>query len=244
VIAAEAARGLKTFRGSLDAALGGFGPQAAMLNRALFEAMATTCWACANPELASERFSQHQRHHRALWSKRYLASGMIDRPLPGIPDPEEQRKLDRLFGPWGDKLWCGLPLHELVAAIEDQWDEGARLKGFFVIAHATNNEVQHTTTRSLLQPVMRNTEDHLQVDSGPSLQGVEPALHGAMWTYAHLLRAVGDYFEIEGRGELKSVFARCEATFMPIDPEAAKGTERNDPCPCGSGKKYKRCHGR
>lgn len=35
-----------------------------------------------------------------------------------------------------------------------------------------------------------------------------------------------------------------------IDAEAEKnieaypGTKRNDPCPCGSGKKYKQCHGK
>ena len=26
--------------------------------------------------------------------------------------------------------------------------------------------------------------------------------------------------------------------------ETFKGVGRNDPCPCGSGKKYKRCHGK
>ena len=26
-------------------------------------------------------------------------------------------------------------------------------------------------------------------------------------------------------------------------PSAIAGTKRNDPCPCGSGRKYKRCHG-
>ena len=79
VIAAESARSLKTYRASLDGAPGGFGPQAAMLNRALFEGMATACWACANPDLAAERFNQHERHNRALWSKRLIASGVIGR---------------------------------------------------------------------------------------------------------------------------------------------------------------------
>jgi len=52
IVAAEAARGLKTYRGSLDAALGGYAPQAAMLNRALFEATVVCWWTCKNPELA------------------------------------------------------------------------------------------------------------------------------------------------------------------------------------------------
>ncbi|MBU1175708.1 MAG: preprotein translocase subunit SecA [Alphaproteobacteria bacterium] len=29
----------------------------------------------------------------------------------------------------------------------------------------------------------------------------------------------------------------------PIDPELLKGVRRNEPCPCGSGKKFKHCHG-
>jgi preprotein translocase subunit SecA len=40
--------------------------------------------------------------------------------------------------------------------------------------------------------------------------------------------------------------ARREAQAQPIMPahrDAAK-VGRNDPCPCGSGKKYKQCHGR
>ena len=30
----------------------------------------------------------------------------------------------------------------------------------------------------------------------------------------------------------------------PLGPESRKQTGRNDPCPCGSGEKFKRCHGR
>jgi hypothetical protein len=130
LVAAESARGLKTYRASLDAALGGFGPQAAMLNRALFEGMATARWVCKPPQLAAERFLQHQRHYRALWSKRFLASEVIEEPLPDLPGPNEQRELNKLFGRWGDRLWCGLPLHELVDEIADEGGEGARLKGF------------------------------------------------------------------------------------------------------------------
>ncbi|MCX6797421.1 MAG: SEC-C metal-binding domain-containing protein [Candidatus Doudnabacteria bacterium] len=30
---------------------------------------------------------------------------------------------------------------------------------------------------------------------------------------------------------------------LSVDPKY-KGVGRNDPCPCGSGKKFKRCHGK
>jgi preprotein translocase subunit SecA len=28
-----------------------------------------------------------------------------------------------------------------------------------------------------------------------------------------------------------------------LDPDELKGARRNDPCPCGSGRKFKHCHG-
>lgn len=243
LVAAESARGLKTYRASLDAALGGFGPQAAMLDRTLFEGMATACWTVANQDLAAERFRQHLRHNKALWSKRFLAREMIKQPFPELPGEDEMRKLDKLFGRWGDKLWCGLAMHELIASIEDQWEDPAELRSFFAIAHAANNETQHTTARSLTTPVIADSETNFEVDAGPSLQYVEPALYGALWPYGHLLRVTADYFEIDGREQIGPVFKRCKAVFEPIDADVAKNTGRNDPCPCGSGQKFKNCHG-
>ena len=34
------------------------------------------------------------------------------------------------------------------------------------------------------------------------------------------------------------------STGAALEPNGAQAIGRNDPCPCGSGKKYKRCHGR
>jgi len=36
----------------------------------------------------------------------------------------------------------------------------------------------------------------------------------------------------------------AEPELDPADPETWGKTGRNAPCPCGSGKKYKHCHGR
>ena len=35
----------------------------------------------------------------------------------------------------------------------------------------------------------------------------------------------------------------ARGNLAPIDPELLKGVRRNEPCPCGSGKKFKHCHG-
>ena len=37
--------------------------------------------------------------------------------------------------------------------------------------------------------------------------------------------------------------ARLAAGVDPADPGTWGASGRNDPCPCGSGKKYKHCHG-
>jgi preprotein translocase subunit SecA len=37
--------------------------------------------------------------------------------------------------------------------------------------------------------------------------------------------------------------ARAAAARDPKDPATWGKVGRNDPCPCGSGKKYKHCHG-
>jgi hypothetical protein len=242
LVAAEGARGLKTYRGSLDAALGGYGPQAAMLNRSQFEAMVGCWWMYKNPELAAERFQQHQAHQRGLWSRRLAAVG--EERIEGVPSEEEQRKLDKIFGPWGDKLWCGMPLHKLVAAVEDEWDQPEILHGFFAIAHAANNETQHSSERSLSSGIVEETKANFRLDSGPSLFGVQVALHGALWAFGHLLRAVATYFEVDGYDEIETTRTRCESAFLPLDAlNVEQDPGCNDPCPCGSGKKFKRCHG-
>jgi hypothetical protein len=208
--------------------------------------MAMAHWVRANPELAGERFEQHSRHLRGMWKRRLAPHGM-DAEVEDVPDEEEQRKLDKLFGRWGNRLWCGLAMHELIAAIEDQWKEGDRrqeLKGFFHIAHANNSETMHTTAMSLSGGVIVDSPMDFEVDAGPSLHQVERGLAGAFWPLAHLLKVAAEHFEIDGHEGLEETFLRCRAAFVSLDPALARETGRNDPCPCESGKKFKHCHGR
>ena len=37
--------------------------------------------------------------------------------------------------------------------------------------------------------------------------------------------------------------ADADPALRPIDPKLLVGVSRNAPCPCGSGKKFKHCHG-
>ena len=45
-------------------------------------------------------------------------------------------------------------------------------------------------------------------------------------------------------GEKNEPFRHDRAEFDPKDPRTWGKVARNDPCPCGSGKKYKHCHGK
>jgi hypothetical protein len=240
LIAMESARSLKTYRGALDAALGGFGPQAAMLNRSLFEGMAVAYWVRANPELAAERFEQHTRHNRSMWAQRFDL--LVDDPrILDLPGEDEQRELNKIFGAWGTKLWVGLPMHKLIDDIQGQWSEPMELRKFFAIVYADTVETQHTSVLSLSRHVRTDNDTNIILDSGPSLSQIPQAFYGALWPFGQLLMLAADYFSIEGRDRVAPLVERSKAIFYPIPDSARPG--RNDPCPCGSSKKYKKCHG-
>ena len=78
-------------------------------------------------------------------------------------------------------------MHELVRSIEDQWDEPDELRKTFAIVHADNVETLHTSMLALSRMVMREDDDGLQAESGPSLNHVEKGLFGGLWPYGHTL---------------------------------------------------------
>jgi preprotein translocase subunit SecA len=59
----------------------------------------------------------------------------------------------------------------------------------------------------------------------------------------HIDATTGEDDFIEGSPISGSMFAAREATRNPNDPSSWGEVGRNEPCPCGSGKKFKHCHG-
>ena len=97
-----------------------------------------------------------------------------------------------------------------------------------------------------------------------TLEVSSPGLDRPLFTPAQFERFVGEEVKvnvnlpIDGRrrfhGTIKSVEADritieqdgdadTDPRLRPIDPALLKGVSRNAPCPCGSGKKFKHCHG-
>lgn len=112
------ARGSKTFRGSLRLAIRGYGIQAGMLNRSLFEDTIIAHWLRANPEHAERQMEKSIRHDLGKWQAALVKH---DRPVgPHLPvlSDEERKQLRREFA--GGRTWTGLTLTALVEAVEDE----------------------------------------------------------------------------------------------------------------------------
>jgi hypothetical protein len=199
------ARSTLTYRAIMQLCRGGYGEQADMLNRSLFEDMAAAHWISLHREEAVERIEQHHQHSRVLWNR------VIER-RPGLGDPvdlglddETIAELDRIFGQHGTRPWLGLGMWDLVAEIEQLWpdDEGReQLWRFYELAHRANNQKLHLSSFALNR-IVRAREDGgeiiFQYSASPSIDAagpVGPALFGAFWIYWQLTSLIWDVYEI------------------------------------------------
>lgn len=220
------ARSTLTYRAIMHLCRGGYGQQADMLNRSLFEDMAAAHWVSLHREEAIERLEKHHQHSRALWNR------VIER-RPGLGEPVDLGlddgtvdALDRMFGQHGTRPWMGLGMWDLVTEIEQLWpdDEGReQLWRFYELAHRANNQKLHLSSFSLNRVARAREEDGeivFQFQASPSIDyggPVGPALFGAFWTYWQLTGLIWDVFGISQadltelvKGHLESLSDRSQ----------------------------------
>jgi hypothetical protein len=128
---------------------------------------------------------------------------------------------------------------------------------------------QHPFLEAVIQRVQRNIEDYDPIRDGVAKPAVLRVTGPIAYTLA--IQSVQEhhkyrYVDIENLGFKSSIFEASDGSgheshfkkhyrYLPeplllprfIKKNAAPRSEkvgRNDPCPCGSGKKYKNCHGR
>ena len=199
------ARSTLTYRAIMHLCRGGYGEQADMLNRSLFEDMAAAHWVSLHHDEAVERIGQHHQHSRVLWNR------VIER-RPGLGDPvdlgvneETIRELDQLFGQHGHRPWLGLGMWDLVSEIEQLWpDETGReqLWLFYELAHKANNQKLHLSSFALNRVVRareKGGEIAFTYQASPSIDAdgpVGPALFGAFWIYWQLVGLIWDVYEM------------------------------------------------
>jgi preprotein translocase subunit SecA len=92
--------------------------------------------------------------------------------------------------------------------------------------------IKDEVTKHLMLVQVRTREEVEQAERGPALENLQ-------FQHADFTGASGGDEMVEGEG----VAVAEEEKAQPFVRSAGK-VGRNDPCPCGSGRKYKHCHGR
>lgn len=216
IILAEGARATKTYAGTVRLAAGGFGPQASMLDRSIFEGMAIAHWAHAHPDRAVELFKKHGRHSELLWGDAFAKADPANPRVIDAGTEEERKELGGLFGKYGTNLWTGHnSLYALLPEIEDQWPAGPpreQLWWFFRVAHRDSNQVLHSTALGLSAGMTRMA-DELRLDVGPSEHYLDRGLLGGLWSYEQTLTLLWDRFAIPGRAALDEITKSTQSAF-------------------------------
>jgi hypothetical protein len=215
-----------------------------MLNRALFEDMALAYWTRRKGEAAVEMFRRHHAlvvdHYReALVSHDRAAEAAEIEELP----PEARAELVKEFGKYGP--WFGKGgLHKVLSEIEEMWpeDESRRLLWrMYALGHHFNTLLLHHSVNALNQQVTRRQNEQIAFAVGPSDRNIEGALLSAYFPVSQLALLV--FAEDEGHAALRALIDRDLPAFVRLDETLTAEVGRNDPCPCGSGRKFKKCHG-
>lgn len=242
------ARSAKTYKAAIRLVKQGFGEQAAMLNRSLFEGMAVGFWVHHNEEKACERFTEAYTYDLYQQARLVEQAGWLsveDGPHGPEIAPEELADLEKKFGKYGERPWTGHSnIRELVTNIERHWpeDEHKLLWNFLRIVHRDNNQLLHATVSGLASAGNRMDEEGIYLSIGPSPARIEKGLFAAYWPFANHLDLLVKRFELPVQGELDEMIGRQGYEFRRLTPDEVKDVGRNDPCPCGSGKKFKKCH--
>lgn len=242
------ARGTKTFRAALLLCDRGYGQQAAMLARSLFEHAVVAWWlllCIEDEEEVMERLRQHRDHARLVYDRALAAH-------PEVADGHEHadfdaayiEQLDRRFTPYG-REWHGKRMHELVRDVEGAVDERYRtsFSKFFRIVNAHNNQFLHHSSVGIADTMRWDDPDTSpMVEVGPSPPWRTESLFAVTWAYGLLVAATLRRLSPAYADDFSDFLNEVTRAFITLRPEQVKDVGRNDPCPCGSGEKFKRCH--
>lgn len=248
----EWARATKTYRATLSLAEGGFGQQAQVLSRSIFESWMLIAWALRRPEEADEQAQLHTLLaldlHRAA---RQTAGYWPGDPKEEFLTPAERKRAVELFGRRGTAYWSGhRQLKELVDEVLAPMDddhEAAQLRAHFAVVASWADRMTHPSgisTRSHRAEYPDHPESReggLVIITGPSRHQVFDALWAAYAAYLPLLD------EIVGRWapEMETKLERAAGLLWRAwkNPAELEGLADDDPCPCDrAGTRWGDCH--
>jgi hypothetical protein len=225
LIVALFTRSYGTFCAAVELARLGFGAQAAMLNRSLFEDMVDAHWIATEPIRAEALMRDHDAHGRML-----LADAVAKHPslfseveLPQF-DADERKRLDTLFGKYGTRSWTTLNLHDRIDQIEHRWrgndDDLEVLRFYRDIAQRENNQTLHVSARGLGDTLRGRDETGIVVAMGPGLEMIDRALFGSFWIYSQTVGLLLDHFDFDIDDETRTQVFFADAAFAEAGSHA------------------------
>lgn len=245
LVIAVLCRSLDTYCASLRLASDGYGTQAQMLNRSLFEDMVDAHWIATDPDTAMLRYAQHAEHSAMLWADvvRKRPEMWPDLEVPPI-DQKRRDELNVIYKQHGTVPWSGLNIYERVKLIEHHWQDGRKyLRTFRDLSQRDNNETLHLSSASLRAVLDASAPDgEMSFVCGPREDRVDRALFGAFWPFAQTVGLVVDEYGLDLSPRQRTRVMKM-AAFIDLTDEQIRSAGRNDPCPCESGIKFKYCHG-
>ena len=174
-----------------------------------------------SPKFASEQ--QEKDVHRMLFNlfdltEHHMDAGLDILPLECRAETADSEKFAEL------QLWS-LGFGEGNAMMVNFWEE--------VFQHKAMKDLEESWTAcTILLSVWSNPDKLLEKSKekdGPNIEKMLSAVPSVAKEMAHMCRGLQ---------------TRWKAVMETPDPVRAEKVGRNDPCPCGSGKKYKKCCGK
>jgi uncharacterized protein DUF5677/SEC-C motif-containing protein len=238
-----------TFRSLIVLSEKGYGEQAAMLDRALYEGMVDAYWFTVEPERAQARAEQHYIYTRVVVAEAHNCNPPPGQPAMAIKPADltakEQIDRENLFGRYGELSWTGEPLHRRLKVIQEVFPED--YPGQLSASYAQHNRLPILAMHGAPMAINDRFVDvpgGQAVLAGPSGQHLGPALRTGFWCYSKLVHLLLRRWEPGGLVELTALYDHGWPDFQAITTESMRRAGRNGLCPCGSGRKLKRCHDR
>jgi hypothetical protein len=246
ILMLEVGRQTKIYRGSIEMSRRGFGEQAAMLNRALFESMAIGRWICQCETDAKRRFDRAYRWDQHLNGERVNNTGWLEKgeEIKSELTTGEIAALRAEFGKYGERMWTGHGnIRDLLDEIRGQFNEAEwrLICNYLRTGHQESTQLLHSTATGLGKTFVGAPEG-FGVWTGPSMEMVGRALFSAFVIYQQTLTMIVERYSLADPNGLDDQVTQATFVFKQL-PRGVKEPGRNEPCFCGSGMKYKKCHG-
>lgn len=109
--------------------------------------------------------------------------------------------------------------------------------------HKLANLLLHGAGLALNDRITESDAGVATIRVGPSEQHLANGLRHAYWSYHRVIRLVAERRAPIARARIHELYAADWPRLQTITRPALKAVGRNGPCPCGSARKTRDCHG-